>query len=172
MAGKLVQVATNTVSSAVSSINLSGIDDNSTYLFTATNTDVSVDNSNILLRVIKASDSSADTTSNYDNAYKNLSAGFSFSNQSNINMSSFQFLGGSGTGTNESGVAILYLYNWFNSSEYSFMTWESALYNQTPALFGASGGQVHTVAQSNNGIQIFMSSGNITSGTFTLYKVV
>ena len=68
----LVQVATNTVTSAVSFINLSGIDDNSTYLFTATNTDVSVDNSNILLRVIKASDSSADTTSNYDNAYKNL----------------------------------------------------------------------------------------------------
>jgi hypothetical protein len=172
MAGQLIQVATNTVTSAVSSINLSGIDDNSTYLFTATNTDVSVDNSSILLRVIKASDSSADTTSNYDNAYKNMSASFSFTNQSNTNMSSFQFLGGSGTGTNESGVGILYLFNWFDSSEYSFMTWESALYNQTPALFGANGGQVHTVAQSNNGIQIFMSSGNITSGTFTLFRCV
>jgi len=28
---------------------------------------------------------------------------------------------------------------------------------------------VHTVAQSNNGIQILMNTGNLTSGTFTIY---
>ena len=168
----LIQVATSTVTSPVASVTLTGIDDNSPYLFTTTNTGVSVDNSNILLRVIKASDSSADTTSNYDNAYKLLTASSSFSNQANIDMTSFQHLGGSGTGTNESGVAIAHLYNWFDSNEYSNMTWETNIYNQTPALFSGMGGQIHTVLQSNSGIQILMNTGNLTSGTFTLYKVV
>jgi len=31
---------------------------------------------------------------------------------------------------------------------------------------------VHTVASASDGIQFFMGSGNITAGTFTLYKVV
>ena len=52
------------------------------------------------------------------------------------------------------------------------MTWETNIYNQTPALFGGMGGQIHTVLQSNSGIQILMNTGNLTSGTFTLYKVV
>jgi hypothetical protein len=181
MAGSLIKVDEFTISSAVASIILGGGSSGSSganvsidstydvYLFTTTNSDVSVDNSNILLRVTKTSDNSADTTANYDNAYKLLSPSFDFSNQANTNMTSFQHLGGSGTGTNESGVATAYLFNWANTNEYSFMTWETNIYNQTPALFSAKGGQVHTVAQSNNGIQILMNTGNLTSGTFTIY---
>ena len=43
----------------------------------------------------------------------------------------------------------------------------------TDELFGFQGGAVHTVASASDGLHFFNgSSANITSGTFTLYKVV
>ena len=49
---------------------------------------------------------------------------------------------------------------------------EDTVFNSVSALSGRQGGGVHTVAESNDGISYHMASGNIDSGTFTLYKVV
>ena len=66
----------------------------------------------------------------------------------------------------------MYLYNFNNSSEYSFITMENVNRNQGGALKGRQGGAVLTETQATDGVQFFMSSGNIASGTFTLFKVV
>ena len=65
---------------------------------------------------------------------------------------------------------ILYLFNFNNASEYCFTTWENNSFNHQPQLYGANGGNVHTVAQACDGIQFFGDTGNIQTGSkFVLY---
>jgi hypothetical protein len=165
----LVQVATNTVTSAVASVTLTGIDSDDVYIFVGNNITPSTDDVSLLGRITKGG--SADTTSNYDSAYKNLYANGSFSNSGSTNDSSINF-GNNGTGTSESHQIILYLFNFANSSEFSFLTREHLRLGATSELFGQQGGIVHTVASASDGLHFFQASGNIASGTFTLYKVV
>lgn len=66
----------------------------------------------------------------------------------------------------------MYLYNFNNSSEFSFVTREQVSLSFVPQLQGVMGGGVHTVASASDGVNYFMASGNLTGGTFTLYKVV
>ena len=68
---------------------------------------------------------------------------------------------------------IVYIYNANNSSEYTFYTQETVYLNPfSGGLNGAQGGGVFTSASTVDGVNIFFSSGNIASGTFTLFKVV
>ena len=64
---------------------------------------------------------------------------------------------------------VLYLFNFNNGSEYSFITLEESSFNSLSQSTGRQGGGVHTVASASNGIQFFMASGNIASGEFKLY---
>jgi hypothetical protein len=105
MAGKLVQVEKNIVTSAVGSVTLTGIDSDDVYMVAISN-------------------------------------------------------------------GIFYCNNFNNASEFSFATFEMSYRNASGALKGDTGGFVHTVAEANDGVNFFMQSGNIASGTFTLYKVV
>ena len=63
--------------------------------------------------------------------------------------------------------ATLYLFNFNNSSEYSFVTVESAGWNDSiEDLVGEQGGAVHTVAETNDGIELLWESGsNFASGS-------
>jgi hypothetical protein len=61
------------------------------------------------------------------------------------------------------------LFNSNNASEYTFHTVESTYRNQTGVLRGAQGGGVFDSAVATKGVSLFMSSGNIASGKFTLY---
>ena len=69
----------------------------------------------------------------------------------------------------EQGNNIMYLFNFSNSSEYSFITYEGAALNADANLRGRAGGFSLNIAEAHNGIQIFFSSGNVETGTFTLY---
>jgi hypothetical protein len=169
MAGKLVQVATNTVTSAVSSVTLTGIDSDDVYMVAVNNFDVDTDAVTSKLRVTVSG--SADSTSNYDQSAKILFANTSFSTSSGTNLDRIDFYL-QGTGIGEQSNFIFYLYNFNNSSEYSFATVESSAVDSFARNLGRQGGFVHTVAQACNGVQFFLSSGNIASGTFTLFKVV
>jgi len=188
MAGSLVQVDTFTVSTAVSSIIIGGGTDSSSgidfeintddvYMLAYSNVTTSTDGRNVAVRVTKTDGSgggSADTTSNYDYAYKVLNAGASFSGAGFENISSwlYLFVDNVGTGTSETANGIAYLYN-FNASEYSFVTVDMVEVNLTPHSRGNQGAGVHTVASASNGLYFFDDAGgNIASGTFTLYKVI
>jgi hypothetical protein len=171
--GKLVQVATETLSSPVSSVTLTGIDSDDVYMVAYNNVTPSVDARSISLRVTKSG--TADTTSNYDYAYKVLNSSSSFGNGAFTNDTEWQYLVADsvGTGTSESANGIIYLYNFNSSSEYSFITSEVTEVNSSATTRGNQGGGVHTVQSSSDGVFWFdTAGGNIASGTFTLYRVV
>jgi len=170
MAGQLIQVATNTVTSAVSSVTLTGIDSDDVYMV-AMNNIVPVNNAvNLRSRVTKSG--TADTTSNYDVAGKQLKGNTTFSNSYSTNQNAWLIHFNQGNLTGEANNIIYYLYNFNSSSEYSFITFEETGFDSNPNLLGNQGGAVHTVASASDGLHFFMTAGNIASGTFTLYKVV
>ena len=169
MAGQLIQVATETVTSAVASVTLTGIDSDDVYMVAVNNLLGSIDGQALSTRITKSG--TPDTTSNYDNASKQLRADTTFGNLSgtNVDFLSFNTIGNADS---EMINAIIYFYNFNSSSEYSFVTFETADRNYLGHLRGNQGGAVHTVASASDGIHFYMASGNITSGTFTLYRCV
>ena len=171
MAGQLVQVATNTVSSAVASVTLTGIDSDDVYMVAISGVKPATDSYPLYLRFTESG--TANSTSNYDFAYKDLRADTSFSNNGTANFSLIDLSFATGNDTGENFNAILYIYNANNSSEYTFCTFENNFMVSTPVFRGRQGGGVFTVTSAVNGVHFFFgSSKNTSAGTFTLYKVV
>ena len=169
MAGSLIKIAETTVSSAVASVTLTGIDSTYDVYKVVISGYLNSTASGQRLRVTVSG--TPDTTSNYDFAGKFLRSDTSFTTGNNTNQDEGQYSGLAVSTSPNSGNHILYLYDWNNSSEFSFWTMETTGFfdDSTDFLGGHQGGGVHTVAQSCDGIQFFSSSGNITGGTFTLY---
>ena len=118
MPGSLILIDSDTASSS-SSISLTGM--SSTY-------DVYVATIENLTHSAAAYDyvrftvsGSADTSSSYDRAYKNLRADTSFGDITSTNQTSID-LGTTGTASNESMNLTQYLFNFHNASEYSFIS--------------------------------------------------
>ena len=169
MAGQLVQVATNTISSAVSSVTLTGINDDSVYLFTWVGVTCASDVNQNQIRVTKSGTAQSD--SEYDFASKQLFASTSFVDNGQVNQTSFIDLY-IGNNTGEMANGLMYLYNFNNSSEFSFVTREQVSLSHVAQTQGVMGGGVHTVASASDGVNYFMASGNLTGGTFTLFRCV
>ena len=170
MAGSLVLIQETTLSTPTASVVLTGIDSTyNVYKVVVQNVQPVTDNKNLQLRVTKSGTAQSD--SEYDTGGKNLNASQSFSNSSGTNATSVTFAFSLGNGTNETANAILYLFNFANASEYSFITAESSFLNLTPSLVGFQGGYVHTVASASDGVSFQMeSSVNINTGaSFKLY---
>ena len=165
----LVQVATTTVTSAVASVTLTGISDDSVYVVTVLGAKCDTDNVGIRARVTTSG--TPDTDSEYDLSAKEFKVTTTFGNSSATNQDNW-FLQTIGTPTNEQYNGIHYLYNFNNSSEFSFFTMEDTVFNSVASLSGRQGGGVHTVAEANDGISYHMVSGNIDEGVFTLYKLI
>ena len=171
MAGQLIQVATETVTSAVASVTLTGIDSDDVYQLVTTNV-VPVTNA-VYLHMRFTESGTPNTTSNYDRANKQLSAGSSFGNASNTNEDKTELTWQQSNTSTLSVQNNLYIFNANNSSEYTFFTLENVGWeNSAGQSFGRAGGGVFTVTSEVDGVNIFFSSGNIASGTFTLYRVV
>ena len=167
----LLQVATNTVSSAVASVTLTGIDSDDVYMVAFNNVKGSSEPTNFSYRMTESG--TANSTSNYDYAFKDMFAASGFSNRYGTNQNRVLMNQGSGSGDTETQQGILYIYNANNSSEYTFTTFETTFTNAYGgALQGEQGGGVFTVASAVDGIYFQQDSGNIATGTLTLYKVV
>ncbi len=167
MAGSLIKIDEEIVSSAVASVTLTGID--STYdVYMVQLVNVKPDTDSVSLNLRFTASGTADTSTNYDRAYKNLRGDTSFGDISSTDQTKID-LGTTGTGTQEMMNMTQYLFNFNNSSEYSFTTVEASIRNNSGHLRGFQGGGVLTVAQATDGLNYFFFSGNITSGTFTLY---
>ena len=171
MTGSLVEIQKITLSSPTASAVLTGIDSTySVYAVRISNVQPVTDNKNMISHITKSG--SADTTSNYDHAFKYLNSTASFGTSSGENASSFTFAWSQGNGTGEKANAILYLFN-FPTAEYSFITIESNWLDITPDFVGAVGGICHTVASASDGLSFTMESGvNINTGAeFALYGI-
>ena len=166
----LVQVATNTVTSATASVSLTGINSDDVYMVTGVGIGVETNIRELNMRVTKSGTAQSD--SEYDYAYKGLLGNTTFSNFGEVNKTFIRWDEDLGTGTSEFTNFIIYLYNFNSSSEDSYGTVEEVGINHSPNTMGKAGGFVHTVASASDGVNFQgESSSNILSGTFTLYKV-
>tara|TARA_R100001591_G_scaffold34522_4_gene46088 strand:- start:2760 stop:3266 length:507 start_codon:yes stop_codon:yes gene_type:complete len=166
----LLQVASSVVTSSTASVSLTGIDSDDVYMLAVNNFVPVTDAQDMKIRVIESG--TPNSTANYDIAAKLLRADTTFGNDSNTNDTSFDCSTAIGNDTGECANWIFYIYNANNSSEFTFFTQETVQLAHTALLIGRQGGCVFTSASQVEGIQMFAGSGNIQSGTFTLYKVV
>ena len=167
----LTQVATNTVSSAVSTVTLTGIDSDNTYMFTYANWQGSVNDKYPYIRVTESG--TANTGNNYNYAGRKLKTYSSFQhgyayNQAQARLADEKI----GDQDQETANGVMYFYNANNSSEFTFWTTENVNRDGGGNLMSMTGGGAFRGASAVDGIQLYMESGNIVSGTFTLYKVV
>ena len=170
MAGSLIKIDEEIVSSAVASVTLTGIDSTyDVYMVKYNNVQPETDAVNLNVRFTVSG--TADSSSNYDRAFKRLSTAEAYGNLSSTNQDKLRTSGqNTGTGTSETNNGILYLFNFNNASEYSFITSEETGFGADTNFRANQGGGVLTVTQACDGIQFFFSSGNIDTGsTFTLY---
>jgi hypothetical protein len=170
MSGSLIKLDEEIVTSAVASVTLGGANWDSSYdVYMVQFSNLKPTTDNVLNRIRILVSSSADTTANYDYAYKGLRSDTTFDNSSATNLTYWEF-DRSGNATGENTNATLYLFNFNNASEYNFITTEFSGSSPFDLIYGATGGGVHTVAQASNGIEFFFSSGNInTNSRFVLY---
>lgn len=171
MAGSLIKIDEEIVSSAVSSVELGGSNWDSSYdvyvvQVNQAETDKSSDNP-LYIRFLASS--SADDSANYDYATKRLKTNATFNNDNNTNQTAINHSMGIDNATGNQINGTFYLFNFNESSEYSYMTTEMSIINSNDILAGAQGGAVLTVAQATNGIQFFFTSNNFDNGRFVLY---
>ena len=114
---------------------------------------------------------SADTSSNYDRCSLQIYTNQNIFTSNGENQDHISSLG-LGTSLTQGDMGILTLFNFPNSSEYSFITREQIQTNSSSELAGIIGGAVLTVAQATDGVQFHASTGNIASGNFKLYGYV
>ena len=171
MAGSLIQVATTTLTSATANVTLTGINSDDDHVLVLNN--VAPASDNYYLRLKFTESGTANSTSNYDYAMTYMQAGGAFldlagENSAGVNITNHT----NGTGTSETTNGIFPIYNANSSSDYTFMTTGSSNVDSSNSHYGSQGALVFTVASAVDGVYLYYTTGNIASGTFTLYKVV
>jgi len=168
MAGSLIKIAETTVTSAVASVTLTGID--STYDVYVLITNGMGGNSNANGRLRFTESGTANSTANYDEAYKGLKSGGAFSVHSATNSTSFIADWNVNVGTAGSSQNVHYIFNANNSGEYTFITNEQVGWGTgSNRAMSFTGGGTFTVASTVDGINYFMDSGLLDSGTLRLF---
>lgn len=167
MAGSLIKITETTVSSAVASVTLTGID--TTYnVYVVQYSKVFMDTDGAKNRIRFTVSGNADTSSNYNRCSSQL-----YTNQNNYTSvttgASYIESLGLGTTEPESDYGTLYLFSFSNANEFSFMTKEQIQTSSAAETAGDMGGAALQVTQACDGIQFFANTGNIASGTFKLY---
>jgi hypothetical protein len=149
----LVQVASNTVTSAVSTVTLTGVSTEHIHVCIFTNVFCAA-NDDINIRVTTSG--TPDSDSEYDYASKDLKTSGAFGNTTGrSNLDDWDFSAGVGTSGQNSDNGIIYLYNFNDANENSVISIEttSTQEDTSDELFGFQGGGVHTVAEANDGIK-------------------
>ena len=184
MAGSLIKVDEFTISSAVASVTLGGGSSGSSglnasidstydvYQLIISNAVPATNGQSLRMRVTKGG--SVQSDSNYDEANKGIrSDQYSWNDQHSTDQTYWNKIGAwstsnASTEAGASGNAIVYLFNFANASEYSFITVEG-VGKWSSGLIGIQGGGTHTVESASDGVNLFFSTGNIASGKFSLY---
>ena len=172
MAGSLIKIDEEIVTSAVASVSVGGANWDSSYdVYKVVVNALRVDTDSVVsyFRVLDNSNSPV-TSANYDWARKILKANASFGNGALTNSTLDYFANNRlGIGGNETASAVFYLFNFNNASEYSFYTTEELNREKDGNLQGIQGGGVVTETALHKGLHFFTSSGNYVGGSVKLY---
>jgi len=171
MAGNLVQVSRATSTGSSASLKVTGIDSSNAYVVFFSIKPVDNDK-DLYIRVTTSG--TADSDSEYDYTSVFFRADASFSNGNAANNDKW----GSSNSAMENDTAKwcnanLWLFNFNESSEYSYMTIHTCGWNDTVQSVSDAGGGVHTVQEANDGIELtWESASNFASGSeLVLFKV-
>ena len=168
MAGDLVLINETIVSTSTATVSLTGIDSTfDIYKVVYNNLTTDTDNKQVRLRFTVSG--TADSSSNYDYAYKDIRSANAFADVSDTDSAEFRH-NAIGTSTSETSNGVLYLFNFSNSSINSFYTLEETMLSLVPEARGRQGSGMLTVTQATDGVVFFLQdSANFTAGTFKLY---
>ena len=166
MSNSLILIDSDTASNSAS-ISLTGISSTyDVYLCVLSGITPTAD-ANFNMRVTTSG--TADSDSQYDKASEVFKVDSSFGTTTDTDEAQWRINSTVGTDTNEEANHTIYLFNFNNASEYSFYTNESVKLNSSGGVEGYQGGGAHTVAEANDGVNFFFTSGTIESGEFKLY---
>ena len=171
MSGSLVLLQETTITSPTASVTLTGISDSFNVYQVIINDCVGENETNFNMRVTTSG--TAQTDSNYDRAYLQYRTDTTYGIVATVGGDYWETTNNSnGTTAGETAQGIFYLFNFNNTSEFSYITNETTNLTADPILISVIGAGTHKVASASNGLQFFYSSGNIASGTFKLYGLV
>ena len=171
MAGQLVQVNHSIVSTAVSSVKLTGIDSDNPYVVAITNLSPATINADVIFRLTEGGTASSD--SDYDESAKQPRSDTTFTDLADANRGFFGLSGSLNTTEGKGFNAIIKIYNANNSSEHTYVTIETCYIAEDGSTFlGIQGGGVYTQTTAVDGFEITMEgpTSNIKSGTFVMYE--
>jgi hypothetical protein len=175
MASSLIKVNQTDITSTVSTAIIDGIDSTyDVYLVVAKNIHITVDTAYLQWRVVAdvAGVPTVRAVAEYDYGNALLRTWGSHSQYGNTGQTrkywaSAQPLGNS---TGEKQSAMLWLYNFANASEYSYVSVEELIYSSTySSIAGDQGGFVYTVAEALTGIAVVGDATSMDAGTLVLY---
>ena len=173
MAGKLVQVNSSIVDTAVSSILLTGIDTDNPYILALTNITPTTLNADVLFRLTESGSASSDA--DYDESAKQPRSDTTFSDLADTNREFWVLSGSLNTTVGKGFNAIITIYNANDSSEFTYVTIETCYIAEDGSTFlGIQGGGVYTQTTAVDGIEIKLESptSTIKSGSVGLYEVL
>ena len=173
MAGSLIKIDEVTISTEVATASIGGANWDTSYdvyKLQWNNLQVSADAKNVTLRVLDSSNSPI-TSANYDVAQKVLRTDTTFEDSYATGFTlGFVVDNYLGTAEGEVGNGTKWLFNFNNSSEYSFWTTETIYRNNTGVLRGAQGGGLLDTTGLHRGMQFIPQSGaNLSGGVISLY---
>jgi hypothetical protein len=168
--GKLVQVNKVTVTSAVASQTMTGIDSDDVYLLICNSVIPSTSGADLQMRVTESG--TAISTAHY--YWANVATFANAVNSTSYSASNtvFDLSGSISSSTGHNLNNFMYIYNANNSSEYTFFSYHQIYPNTNDDAQGQQGGGAFAKTSAVNGFQFYMDTGNIASAEFILYKVV
>ena len=144
MAGALIKISSDTSGGSVAELKVTGID--STYNVYVVNFSVRPVDNDKDLYIRTTTSGTADSDSQYDEATLFFRADTTFSDTYTDNAAQWYGNSAMANDSDKSVNSQMFLFNFPNSSEYSYMTLDNSGYNDTiPSLVGEVGGGVHTV---------------------------
>ena len=155
MAGSLIKIGNSVASGTPSVLTITGIDTTYDVYLVQVKGIIPSSDDTIAWRITKGG--SIQTDSEYDNARKDMPTTASFQDNEAQNATSVTNAHIESTGNGF--FATFYLFNFNNSSEYSYGTFEHVAWVSTPQAFGGAGGFVHTVASASDGLSFFFTGG-------------
>jgi|13_taG_2_1085334.scaffolds.fasta_scaffold00094_46 hypothetical protein len=169
------QVKSTTVTSAVSSVIMDGVTTDHVYMLVGKGITINTDTAYLHTRFTKvvSGASQPQTAAQYDFANLILKPDGAFENFAYPSRTEMYFANSPiGASAGESSSFVYYLFNFNNSSQYSYITIEDNVFNSTSSTaHGSQGAMQYGVAEAHNGIVITGDSTTITGGTITLYKI-
>lgn len=171
----LVKIHETEITTGVSSVDIGGSNwDTSydTYMAVIQNLSCATDNTYTSGRILDNTNSMI-TSSLYFQAHQILTQITGATGGGTISSNSFLYFTNNrlGTGTHEVNYNLFYLYNFNDSSSYSYYTQYQVNIENGGNTQGFMGGGVLKQNAQHRGFRFYQDSGNINDGTFSLYGI-